>query len=98
MGGDKAAAAFHPHCDLDEVGRQIGTAFRAGGTIKDFDLAHDKLVGATPIDTTPPPIDRVKLLAWLRSKKGHRNPLTGSIYEGMTTRIERGDFDQKGTR
>ena len=58
-----------------------------------FDVAHDKLRGATPINTTPAPLDRMKLLTWLRSKKGHRNPLTGSIYEGMTARIERGDFD-----
>jgi len=46
--------------------------------------------GATP---TPPLLDRPKLLAWLLSKKGHRNPLTGAIYDGMRARIERGDFD-----
>lgn len=62
------------------------------------DPVHDKLRGATPIDTTPLPVDRTKLLAWLRSKKGHRNPLTGAIYEGLTTRIERGDFNTEEDR
>ena len=46
--------------------------------------------GTTP---TPPPLDRSKLLAWLLSKRGHRSPLTGAIYDGMRARIERGDFD-----
>jgi hypothetical protein len=63
-----------------------------------FDIVHDKLPGVVPLDTTPAPVDRVKLLTWLRSKKGHRNPLTGSIYEGMVTRIERGDFDTEEAR
>ncbi|ROP78312.1 hypothetical protein EDF18_0958 [Frigoribacterium sp. PhB107] len=63
-----------------------------------FDIVHDKLPGSVPLDTTPAPVDRVKLLTWLRSKKGLRNPLTGSIYEGMVTRIERGDFDTEEAR
>ena len=63
-----------------------------------FDPVHDKLRGATPVDTTPPPLDRRKLMTWLLGKKGHRNPLTGAIYDGLRARIDRGDFDTEETR
>jgi hypothetical protein len=56
-----------------------------------FDVAHDKLRGATPIPVKQ--LDRGRLLAHLATKARHRNILIHAVISGLITAINRGDFD-----
>ena len=42
-------------------------------------------------------LDRTALLVWLDSHDRDASPLVGAIYEGLTQRIRRGDFDEEET-
>lgn len=38
-------------------------------------------------------IDKERLLAWLRERSQAASPLVGGIYQGLSERVDRGDFD-----
>lgn len=39
------------------------------------------------------PLDRVKVIAYLKAKAEHKNLLIHAVLAGMLTAVERGDFD-----
>lgn len=41
------------------------------------------------------PIDSARLIAYLRERAEHRNPLIHAVLMGTVARIERGDFDEE---
>ena len=48
---------------------------------------------AAPAPVGAPVIDTTKLLAHLRAKADHRDPVIHAIYTGLADRVRRGDFD-----
>lgn len=40
-------------------------------------------------------IDRAALLAWLARRAQTENAVHGAIYDGLISRIKRGEFDEK---
>ncbi|QJU52951.1 hypothetical protein SCB71_06420 [Herbiconiux sp. KACC 21604] len=39
-------------------------------------------------------VDKQALVAWLRDRSKHPNPLVGAVYQGLADRVQRGDFDK----